>query len=178
MKVKIPYVDSDGRTRDTDGATVRLAVHEAIVRLNQVGWYSGGILVKSETVRQRGYDFTIRMADSRRHGTSVRKWHEAFGMDARMRRSVHACWHTHRDVFAAVFARHPMAVITSGLRGDIRYEGRVDFYDSYPATGRWSVGSIADPLHAIDACLCGFGPTDYAPGVMMAITDGFVPLSE
>lgn len=151
------------RISDTgsSGLDLQYLLKVAIDAMNDTPHYGGDvdtILIKSETVRPHVYDFTLRIADSRMVGAAVA---------ASGRRSVNACWHAHRDVMSALFAQHSRMTLTSAVT---RYLGRSGFLDAFADTGYRNIGSLAQPVKAVNACKCGLGVGEYGPGVEDAIS--------
>ncbi len=62
-----------------------------------------------------------------------------------------ACWHAHRDVMKEIFKRAPDALLITAMA---RYDGKQDFYYSFPGTGESNIGSMVFPLQMQDACDC------------------------
>ncbi len=67
------------------------------------------------------------------------------------RRSVAACWHTFRDVYAEVFRLYPNAEIRTSMAAYIGVSG---FEANYPATGRVNIGSMVEPCTMPSLCDC------------------------
>lgn len=82
----------------------------------------------------RQFQFTVTVKDSK--GPGGRR-----GMRA-------ACWHVHGDLFEAILARQPNAVIkTAGREVTVDGGNWVD----------WNVGSMMEPLMYSETCRCGEG---------------------
>ena len=140
------------------GADIQASVATAIVALNGTVHYAGSdIDVRTESVRPRVYEFTLKVRGSAVVGS-------AFGY---RRRTRNACWHLHRDVLAALFTLHPYATVRTR---ETVYIGQSDFDATMAATGERNIGTMADPVRMIRACSCNLGADDYGPGVQRAIT--------
>lgn len=149
----------------SSGLDLQYLLRVAIDAMNDTPHYGGDvdtILIKSETVRPRCYDFTLRIAGH---------WMTGAAITASGRRSINACWHAHRDVMAALFAQHSRMTLTSAVS---RYLGRSGFLDTFADTGYRNVGSLAQPVRAVDACGCRLGVGEYGDGVEDAIASLWV----
>ena len=105
--------------------------------------YDGNIVFKREPEKDgRAVRFTLTVANSRDPGSR---------MSNTGRRIAACCWHGHRDIMLAVFAKNPDARVKTALAD---YKGMADFADKYPATGCTNIGSQANPLDIEDACNC------------------------
>jgi len=105
--------------------------------------YDRNIVFKREPEKDgRAVRFTLTVANSRNKGSR---------MSHTGRRIAACCWHGHRDVMLAIFARNPDARVKTALAD---YRGMVDFADKYPATGYTNIGSQCDPMDIQDACNC------------------------
>jgi hypothetical protein len=145
-----------------DGRDLQASVAVATVAMGNTEWYRGsGIAVRTETVRPRGYSFTLRVADK----DVIGAYRTGSG-----RRSIYACWHVHRDVMSALFTLHPYATIDTGAgRGGTTYRGRDHFEDTFPATAWQNVGSEAEPVLRRNACQCGLRTDEYGRTVQRTI---------
>lgn len=76
------------------------------------------------------------------------------------RRGPWACWHSFRDVLAAIFIADPDALIRTGMA---TYKGAHGFLDKYPETGDRNVGSMVAPAYYGDLCDCD----NYAPAYLI-----------
>ncbi len=70
------------------------------------------------------------------------------------KRMIAACWHAHRDVMKALFARYPEMRLVSALAN---YRSESDFIRSFEATGDKNIGSMARPMFMSEACECHKG---------------------
>lgn len=105
--------------------------------------YNGNIVFKREPERKGNFLFFT---------LTVRKSADKGGRRSNTGRKVAAaCWHAHRDIMRAIFENYPEAILVSAFA---RYEGRVDFERTFPATGANNMGSIANPLRMDSACEC------------------------
>lgn len=117
-------------------------MYEVLRLLNTV--YEDNVRWKREPEWKNGWiHFTLRVASSRGPGHS-RAFYQG-------RRSVAACWHTHRDFMRILFTLYPDAVLVSRMA---RYEGADGFRRTFNATGYANRGSMMQPLCARDACDC------------------------
>lgn len=71
--------------------------------------------------------------------------------DGAPRRVSAACWHAHRDVMAAIFARYPDARIRSHAAD---YRGAEAFAAEHEATAWANVGSLIYPRAFAECCDC------------------------
>ena len=126
---------------------VSIAALSAIVETVSRELYAGNLTFKREPeINGNFLQFTLTVTKSADKG----------GRRSNTGRKIAAlCWHGHRDIMRALFAAYPNALLITAMA---RYDGRADFLDTYMATGRVNLGSIAAPLAARDACECREGP--------------------
>lgn len=140
------------------GADIQASVATVTVALNGTVHYAGSdIDVRTESVRQRAYEFTLKVGGPAVVGA-------AFGY---RRRTRNACWHLHRDVLAGLFTLHPYATVRTR---ETVYIGQDNFDVTMAATGERNIGTMADPVPMIQACGCNLGAYGYGPGVERTIT--------
>lgn len=145
----------------TDNRATGLDLNDTAIRviaaLNMAAWYGGthpgSIQLDTDVARARSYQFTLRMSSSNDRGAC---WPRG------VRRSHHACWHTHRDVMLGIFAIRPYARLTTGVA---KYNDDFNFRARFPETYYDNVGSLADPCNRGDACRCDMGARVYHPSV-------------
>ena len=67
------------------------------------------------------------------------------------------CFHGHFDFMYEVFDRNPDARIRTGLRGNINYHGREQFFEKVPAVARIPLGApiMGGFPSMIESCDCG-----------------------
>lgn len=68
------------------------------------------------------------------------------------RRSVAACWHVFRNVYAELFRLHPDAVVRTSMA---TYKGAAGFESNYPATAYQNIGTQLYPATMLSLCDCG-----------------------
>lgn len=101
--------------------------------------------------RGDGWRIKLRVLSSRRPGSRVSN--NQF-MD-KPRRIASACWHSHRDVFRAMFAINPDTRIKTALA---HYKGEEDFEDTFFETGCGHSGPFGYAIPGVgDACNCDEG---------------------
>ena len=116
--------------------------------------YNGNIVFKNgpNQASRNAVNFTLTVRDSSAQGSRRSK-------DGR--RIAAACWHAHRDIMQAIFSQYPEARLVSALA---EYRGEFDFLDTFEATGKTNIGSIAQPMRADAACNCEeFSPDNTLP---------------
>jgi hypothetical protein len=122
--------------------------HEVVAIVERVSrdQYAGNIIIDRQArdtgTRKGGFAGRFIVADSK--GPGARR-------SSSGRRGPYLCWHGFRDVYVALFEAYPAAVIVTSMA---RYNGRVGFYDNYPATARTNVGSVMLPRYMPALCEC------------------------
>jgi hypothetical protein len=107
--------------------------------------YKGNLTFNYTTQKRNHVQFTMRVASS--HGRGARLGHTG-------RHIVAACWHAHRDLMRAIFAKHPDARLVSC---QAVYNGRNRFEQEFERTGDKNIGSIVQPMYYREACERGTG---------------------
>jgi len=153
---------TDGIRNDRVRAVdLNFTVVQVIGALNDTEWYRQGIQLRTDETRNRVYCFTLRMESSASRGAAV-TWSG--------RRSIYACWHTHRDVIAGLFAMRPAARLVAGARKNgLRYDGMYGFQRLFPETYYDQVGSLDRPATRGCLCACDMGARVYHPSVREAL---------
>ena len=123
--------------------TASLEDVEASLKLTSARYYAGNLVFK-RAPEQRGHwvHFTLTVKSSA--GPGSRRSYSG-------RRISAACWHAHRDVMLALFARIPDVRLVSASAD---YHGREHFLRSFEATGDRNIGSMVQPMAYRDACDC------------------------
>lgn len=116
-------------------------IHAAIGNANKAG-YNGNIKLKSMGHKGKAISFTLTVDSSKAPG--AKRSHSG-------RRIAAACWHAHRDVLDALFARCSEARVQSGSAD---YRGAMDFRDRAEHTGYDNIGSTYQPMAHREACDC------------------------
>lgn len=99
--------------------------------------YKGNLLIsegRAFGVKVPGVQFTLRVKNSRAYGARL--------ASSGKRHTPSASWEAHRDVFRAVYAINPDAVIETMLA---TYRGSADFETKFRATANAPMGSRAEP---------------------------------
>lgn len=115
-----------------------------VVRKLNAGEYNGNIVVENaESLNGSGTRISVKLgtADSRAHGSR---------RASSGRHGKWLCWHGFRDVFRAVMAVNPTAVVRSGIAV---YKGAEGFESTYPDTAYKNVGSMVDPSYMPELCV-------------------------
>jgi hypothetical protein len=144
----------DGRAAGTE---LRRDLTSVLSALNATEWYGNMIGIRTETVRPRSLDFTLRVEHCNANGAAV---------SGSGRKSCYACWHLHRDVMEGLLAIRPESTIRTGVQ---TYQGRIGFGVLFPGTATRNVGSIAAPRPWCRACRCPHGVFGTGPGVDSAL---------
>lgn len=131
-----------------------------VVRDVSSALYDGNISVRTGEDRTNGAGpratFTLRAHDTTGPGAkgSASAFGKGTGPKGR-RRTISACWHTHYDVLAELFARFPAARVVTKIA---TYTAPT-FRDRALETSHLNVGSELFPVIAPDCCECDH--TDY-----------------
>lgn len=118
-------------------------LRDVVAKLN-AGDYNGNIVVENaESLNSAGTRISVKLgtADSKAYGSRTA---------ASGRHGKYLCWHGFRDVFRAVMAVNPTAVVRSGIAV---YKGRDGFENTYPDTAYKNVGSMVDPSYMPELCV-------------------------
>ena len=118
-------------------------LHAVVDKLNAPAEYDGNIVVENcESKNAKGTRISVKLgtADSKRHGSRT---------SGSGRHGKYLCWHGFRDVFRAVMAINPDAVVRTGIAV---YKGSEGFEESYPGTAQNNIGSMFEPAYMPELC--------------------------
>lgn len=102
----------------------------------------GNLTFNNFTPSRSFVTFTLRVNNSKGKGAK---------RSGSGRRTVSACWHTHKAVMQEIFNRYPQARIVSALA---TYNGADDFARKFPETAYHNVGSMFAPCEIASCCEC------------------------
>lgn len=114
----------------------------AIVEEVSDSLYDGNLTFNNFDARRNYVLFTLRVNSSK--GKGARR-------SGRGNRTVAACWHAHKHVMEAIFARFPDARLVSALA---TYNGAGDFHHKHGMTRYHNCGSMMQPAEFGDCCEC------------------------
>jgi hypothetical protein len=98
--------------------------------------------------RGSAYQFTLKLGPEKLYQrTSPTQTNK----DGEPRKVNGVCWHGHAAFFRRLFELAPQATVSSARIGAVRYTA-ANFEDTYPATGKWNIGSMYNPCYFQDAC--------------------------
>ena len=117
-------------------------LYNIVTRVSSESYDLGVIFAREPEWRGRWLHFTLRTVNGSSQG--ARRTNSG-------RKLAKACWHAHRDVMRAIFDAFPDAELVTMLAV---YNGADNFNALFQETGKYNLGSTANPCRADSACEC------------------------